>query len=50
MFFGVFTGTFSSIYIAGPVLLMIEARWPGVRGDKSRSAAPRTRRDATVPA
>lgn len=29
MFFGVFTGTFSSIYIAAPVLLAIEHRWPG---------------------
>jgi preprotein translocase subunit SecF len=30
MFFGVFTGTFSSIWIAAPVLLMIEQRWPGM--------------------
>jgi len=29
MFFGVFTGTFSSIYIASPVLMAIERRWPG---------------------
>jgi preprotein translocase subunit SecF len=29
MFFGVFTGTFSSIYIAAPVLLWIEQKWPG---------------------
>ncbi|HEX5387642.1 MAG TPA: protein translocase subunit SecF [Gemmatimonadales bacterium] len=29
MFFGVFTGTFSSIYIASPVLMAIEERWPG---------------------
>lgn len=29
MSFGIFTGTFSSIYIAGPVLLWIEKRWPG---------------------
>jgi preprotein translocase subunit SecF len=29
MTFGIFTGTFSSIYIAGPVLLWIEHRWPG---------------------
>jgi hypothetical protein len=29
MFFGVFTGTFSSIYIASPVLLWIEQKWPG---------------------
>jgi preprotein translocase subunit SecF len=29
MFFGVFTGTFSSIYIASPLLMAIEKRWPG---------------------
>ncbi|MBA3892487.1 MAG: protein translocase subunit SecF [Gemmatimonadales bacterium] len=29
MLFGVVVGTFSSIYIASPVLLMIERRWPG---------------------
>jgi preprotein translocase subunit SecF len=29
MLFGVFTGTFSSIYIASPVLMAIEQRWPG---------------------
>jgi preprotein translocase subunit SecF len=28
MAFGVFTGTFSSIYVAGPLLLWIEHRWP----------------------
>jgi preprotein translocase subunit SecF len=32
MFFGVFTGTFSSVFIAAPVLLIIEGRWPGVDG------------------
>ena len=32
MFFGVFTGTFSSVFIAAPVLLMIEQKWPGVDG------------------
>src|SRR4029078_3519823 len=31
MFFGVFTGTFSSIYIASPVLMAIEQRGPGSR-------------------
>ena len=38
MFFGVFTGTFSSIYIAAPVLMAIEKRWPGpaARGHLSR--------------
>ena len=28
MAFGIFTGTFSSIYVAAPVLLWIERRWP----------------------
>ena len=32
MFFGVFTGTFSSIWIAAPLLRMIEQKWPGVDG------------------
>jgi preprotein translocase subunit SecF len=42
MFFGVFTGTFSSIYIASPVLMAIEKRWPGphTHARKPRSAAP----------
>ncbi len=37
MTFGIIIGTFSSIYIASPVLLAIERRWPGedVRGAKS---------------
>ena len=41
MTFGIFTGTFSSIYIAGPVLLAIEHRWPGkdARGVRSRVGA-----------
>jgi preprotein translocase subunit SecF len=38
MFFGVFTGTFSSIYIASPVLMAIEQRWPGPHG--RRGTAP----------
>jgi preprotein translocase subunit SecF len=43
MLFGVFTGTFSSIYIASPVLMAIEKRWPGpaARGHLgSRKATP----------
>jgi preprotein translocase subunit SecF len=37
MAFGLIVGTFSSIFIAAPVLLAIERRWPGedVRGAKS---------------
>jgi preprotein translocase subunit SecF len=43
MFFGVFVGTFSSIYIASPVLMAIEKRWPGpaARGHLApKKAAP----------
>jgi len=45
MSFGIFTGTFSSIYIAAPVLLWIEKRWPGedARGARAfGSRAPAT--------
>lgn len=50
MMFGVFTGTFSSIFIASPVLMWIERRWPGAdvhgtRKSKSSSSRP-TRRKA----
>jgi len=40
MSFGIFTGTFSSIYIAAPVLLWIEKRWPGE--DATRRAGVRS--------
>ena len=48
MFFGIFIGTFSSIFIASPVLLWIEQRWPGaaVRADSgtpARAASPAPR-------
>ena len=41
MLFGVVVGTFSSIYIASPVLLAIEKRWPGpdARGHLGAKAA-----------
>jgi preprotein translocase subunit SecF len=44
MTFGVITGTFSSIFIASPILLAIERRWPGedVRGAKTISQAGAT--------
>ena len=53
MFFGVFTGTFSSIYIAAPVLMAIEKRWPGpaARGhlaEKKEPAAAPSRKPQTV--
>ena len=39
MTFGVVTGTFSSIFIASPILLAVEQKWPGedVRGARSIS-------------
>jgi preprotein translocase SecF subunit len=45
MSFGIFTGTFSSIYIAAPILLLIEKRWPGedargVRAIGARAPTP----------
>jgi preprotein translocase subunit SecF len=42
MLFGVIVGTFSSIYIASPVLLAIEKRWPGpdARGHLGPKATP----------
>jgi preprotein translocase subunit SecF len=47
MTFGVIVGTFSSIFIASPLLLLIERRWPGedVRGARTietRTAAATT--------
>jgi len=51
MTFGIFTGTFSSIYIASPVLLAIEHRWPGkdARGVRARVAAAAAAGRTTVP-
>jgi preprotein translocase subunit SecF len=45
MFFGVFTGTFSSIYIAPPVLIWIEKKWPGA-AVKALAARPATAKGA----
>jgi preprotein translocase subunit SecF len=43
MAFGIFTGTFSSIYIAGPTLLWIERKWPRKTGiARGTSTATRT--------
>ncbi len=48
MAFGVFTGTFSSIYIAAPLLMAIEHKWPGAdaRGVK---AAPQAGHPKALP-
>ncbi|MDX2060901.1 MAG: hypothetical protein SFV24_24025, partial [Gemmatimonadales bacterium] len=39
MFFGIFTGTFSSIFIASPVLAFIHRRWPPRAATAPRRAA-----------
>ena len=53
MAFGVFTGTFSSIYVAGPILLYIEHRWPrtGTPAQKgtARALAEERRRERPTP-
>ncbi|MEX2157260.1 MAG: protein translocase subunit SecF [Gemmatimonadales bacterium] len=52
MAFGIIVGTFSSIYVAAPVLLWIEKRWPGedARGARTfGSRAPATAPHAPPP-
>jgi preprotein translocase subunit SecF len=46
MLFGIVTGTFSSIFIAAPVLLWVERRWPRKPGAKE---GPSARRADTPP-
>jgi preprotein translocase subunit SecF len=52
MAFGIITGTFSSIYVAAPVLLWIERKWPRKTGARqsSSTAMPtsQTRRSAAT--
>ncbi|MCU0625284.1 MAG: protein translocase subunit SecF [Gemmatimonadaceae bacterium] len=43
MVFGIFVATFSSIYVAGPVLLWIEQRFPRTATAAPRSSAARAR-------
>lgn len=50
MTFAIFTGTFSSIYIAAPVLLLIEKRWPGQDARGARAFVPREPQTTAVPA
>ncbi len=40
MSFGIITGTFSSVYIASPLLMIIEHRWPGEDARGARTAPP----------
>ncbi len=49
MTFGIFTGTFSSVYIAAPVLLWIEKRWPGQDARGARTFGARAPTGATAP-
>ena len=39
MAFGIFTGTFSSIYVAGALLLWIERKWPRASSAEGKGAA-----------
>jgi preprotein translocase subunit SecF len=50
MTFAIFTGTFSSIYIAAPVLLLIEKRWPGQDARGARAYIPKEPMATSVPA
>jgi preprotein translocase subunit SecF len=47
MAWGIVTGTFSSVYIASPMLLMIERRWPGEDARGARALAPTAEPPAT---
>src|SRR3989454_974958 len=40
MTFAIFTGTFSSVYIAAPILMYIEKRWPGQDARGARQFRP----------
>jgi preprotein translocase subunit SecF len=50
MTFAIFTGTFSSIYIAAPILLYIEKRWPGEDARGARTYSGRTPAPSPSPA
>jgi preprotein translocase subunit SecF len=39
LLFGVIVGTFSSIFVAAPLLLLIEQKWPRKKEDRARSAS-----------
>ncbi len=51
MTFGIFVATFSSIYVAGPVLLWIEAKFPrtGSMGAAARAAGVAAKRSDALP-
>jgi preprotein translocase subunit SecF len=50
MAFGIITGTFSSIYIAAPVLIAIERRWPGEDARGVKAVVAPAGRSAAAPA
>jgi len=41
MTFGIFTGTFSSIYVASPILMWVENKWPRENEARAQTAAAR---------
>ena len=51
MSFGIIVGTFSSIYVASPLLMHIEQRWPGedARGARVFGTKPAAAQPATTP-
>ncbi len=46
MTFGVFVATFSSIYVAGPILLYIERRFPRAATDKAHASAAQVKAES----
>jgi preprotein translocase subunit SecF len=48
MLFGVVTGTFSSIYVAPPLLLWIESKWPRASTEAGTASRARNPRGAAV--
>jgi len=48
MLFGVVTGTFSSIYVAPPLLLWIESKWPRAATESGAASRSRNPRGAPV--
>lgn len=48
LFFGIVVGTFSSIYVAGPISLMIENRWPRAKTGLGARTGPERKRPAAA--
>lgn len=48
--FGIIIGTFSSIYVAAPLLLYIEHKWPRRAGEATAKGKPRVPREQVAPA